>query len=1014
MAEPPNLLFPRHPDDLEHPPEPSELYDLMALKDPPEDWKFLTRTLSTSSQSKGREIGVGQIDVVMKHYFWGIHYEKQLVTAHYTRKRRNIIDLKKMLWKLFYYMQEQHRPKSWMELFNFNRDSGPRLMKYDLEPRPTPVSRWYRTLPEIDVAILPGYQRPSDAKPETSDGYLQQFLFSADTYVEPSQSIPRLITVRPGPVSDQEVGERIQEYLQPSSSPIFEHWGLQQSPGLDKRNLAPLVGPNKRRRVLSPGAPAYTGPKPIGPGGFDPIYAAPIRRYDDPIYADPSHSPLFTTAPVGYQQINKLVDTALSSAYDPRNVTEIIEKALMNIAYNDLERDPSAPIRTVPTPQLTARSLNDLFNTQLGTFNNIANVRLDPVTFKWDANGLVYPLRGRGPIWSGNSCSIDAVIAAGILIDAGCTRIDRYNNRQADFKDIEKAFVETINVAWDVLDEHNSRVQRDMFFQKVCDTYPSMKMGQPVPPWAVWAESTKNFAQFRFFYAERIVPCRCTRTKAFVMSHQGSCVMPAYIKGDEKGIGVSQLLERCFYARKESKCIACGGVNIRSERKVGQLPLRLTMTFDGRSKILDHTKDIDFQYIDYGDNVQRARYRWLGGVYIYKGHARVYWTDTKRGEYDTGNICMYDSQLNHGLFAGGIPCYNKNNRVPIEWCTGGAIPLVFYERIMNPAKDVLAAALQTVQDMTLLRSQDKEILQNHNPWAPSSPQIQKEPWNRVLPGLAQPFTAFPPFTGYDEQLLPGQALSPPIQTSVLSVSPPVGAPLTPSSANRAALNPALLDPNVIDWTLIDPALLASTAPPPTSSYPAFNWLSYREPVPDAALFSPPTTVTPSEDGFDMYHGALDFAQQDPNWFAEMSTLWPHGQPAEEGALDFPGLAENPQLRTRNDAVSRDADNDVMMMDVDVDESDGGTRAPHPRKGHQARRKQAPAVTPEVSDAEFEVQLTPRRQTRYAKRLGTESPKKASPKKAAKSPPKKAKKMAKKDSEEDSEPKRVQPPRRGKK
>jgi hypothetical protein len=81
---------------------------------------------------------------------------------------------------------------------------------------------------------------------------------------------------------------------------------------------------------------------------------------------------------------------------------------------------------------------------------------------------------------------------------------------------------------------------------------------------------------------------------------------------------------------------------------------------------------------------------------------------------------------------------------------------------------------------------------------------------------------------------------------------------------------------------------------------------------------------------------------------------------------------------------------------------------------QARRKQAPAVTPEVSDAEFEVQLTPRRRIRSAKRLGTESPKKASPKKVAKSPNKKAKKPTKKDSEEYSEPKRIQPARRGKK
>jgi hypothetical protein len=942
----------------------------------------------------------------MKHYFWGIHYEKQLVTLHYTRKRRNIIDLKKTLWKLFYYMQEQHRPTSWQELFNFNRDSGPRLMRYNLRPRPAPFSRWYRTLPEIDVPILSGYERPSDANPETSDGYLQQFFFSADTYTSPPQSVPRLITANSVVVSEQEVGERLQEYIEPPQSPLFEPGGVP----LDRRNPGAPEGPGKRRR-LSPGAPAYTGPKPIGPGSFDPIYAAPLRKHDDPIFAYPSHSPLFATAPVDYQQINILVDTALSSAYDPRNATEVIEKALIKIAYNDLERDPSAPVRTVPTAQLTARSLSELFNTQLGTFNNIANVRLDPATFKWDPSGLVYPLRGRGPIWSGNSCSIDAVITVGILIDAGCTKIDRYNNRQADFKDIEKAFIETINVAWDVLDEHNSRVQRDMFFQKICNTYASMQMGSPIPPWAVWAEGTKSFAQFRFYYAERVVPCRCTKKSAFVMSHQGSCVMPAYRKGDEKGIGVSQLLERCFYARKGSKCTACGQFNIRSERKVGQLPLRLTMTFDGRTKVLDHTKDLDFQYVDYGDNNRRARYRWLGGVYIYQGHARVYWTDTKRGEYETGNVCMYDGQLNHGLIVGGIPGYNKNNRVPIEWCTGGAIPLVFYERIMNPTKEVLTAALQTVQDMILLKSQDKHLLQNHTPWASCTPQAQKEPWNRVLPGLAQPFTAFPPLTDFDpDPHLRGSALSPPAQLIDSDSPPSVGPPVTPTTVNWDSLNPALLDPDVIDFSLIDPALLVNNISQPPAQYPAFSWLGYREPGPDPGFCSPPTTVNQSEtqNEIESYHGALDFTQQDPSWFAAVSNIWPQGQPAEEGALDFPTIAENPQPQAPREIHfgQRDADDDVDMIDVGVLGNDPKT--PRSKKGRKAP-KEPPGVTPEVSDmedpddADYEVQVTPR-QPRAP-------PRKASPKKA--SAKKNPRKVSKRNSEEDTGPRRIQPARTGK-
>ncbi|KAJ5758286.1 uncharacterized protein N7511_006980 [Penicillium nucicola] len=949
------------------------------------------------SQSKGREIGIGQIDVVMKHYFWGIHYDDKLVTLHYTRKRRNIIDLKKMLWKLFYYMQEQHRPKSWTQLLNFNRDSGPRLMRYNLEPRPAPFSRWYRNLPHIDVTLLPGFKRPSDAHAETSDAYIQQFLFSADTYAEPPQSIHRLVNPNEL-VSEQEVSERLQEFLEPIDSNIIEP---------DSQN--------QQRRKLSPGAPAYRGPKPIGTGSGVPIYAAPIRQWDDPIFADPSLSPLFNTAPVDYQQVDTLVDTALSSAYDPRNVTEVIERALIKIAYTDLERDPSAPTRTAPPPKLTARSIEDLSNTQLGTFNNTANVRLDPVTFAWDPNGLVYPLRGRGPIWSGNSCSVDAVITVGILMDAGCTKIDRYNNRQANFTDIEKAFIETTHVAWDVLDEKNSRTQRDIFFQMFCENYPSLQMGSPTPPWVIWAEGTKSFSQFRFFHAERVVPCRCTRTSVFVVSHQGSCVMPAYRKGDERGIEVSNLLERCFYSRKESKCQSCGQNNIRSERKVGQLPLRLTMTFDGRTKVLDHTKDIEFQYIDYGDRPQKARYRWLGGVYIYQDHARVYWTDTKRGEYDTGNVCMYDSQLNHGLIVGGIPGFNKNNRVPLEWCQGAAIPLVFYEQIMSPAKDVLKVALEAVQKMTLLKTQNKELLQNHPHWGSFVPPIQRDPWTRVLPGLAQPFTAFPPFTGMDlDDSLQDQVPSPPNQSLDFSNILSLGAPLVPDITNWENLNPAFLDPNVIDVSLLDPALLASNTSQP-SNYPAFNWLGYRDPRPNTGFTSPPAFVLRSDNTVnpDSYHGALDFTQQDPSWFADVSNLWPQGQPTEEGALDFPAMDVNHQPGSRT--KQRDADDDIMMMDTNM--SGSATTKPQPRNRRKAQN-QAPEVTPEVSEVEdeddndedYEAHSTPR-QPRAIKRVNDGSPRKAAPKKAGGN--KNPRKVTKRSSPEDSGPRRVQPSRRKK-
>ncbi|CAI7599421.1 unnamed protein product [Penicillium crustosum] len=856
---PPPSDFPWKAEELDHPPPPLPFYDFTRLPNPPNDWEHFNIKFRAVASGHSRSLKLPQVQVLMKHYFWGIHYDEQTKTPMTTRKKPNLKTQQMLLFKLIYYMQERHRPKTWLDMLNVNRDTGPRLLRYDLDPRPRPLSRWYNTPPDVSTRILNAYIRPHDAPPDMPDYLIQQYMYSVDS----------LHTPPPPPAPT--VAAQQEEILRVQFKPAFS---LTDPPG--KKITGPETGQKrnsdedrlyrrKRSRQISPGAPAYRGrPRSPTPPFQEPVFAA-----DDitTFTWTPGLAPSHTVAPIGRHQLSPLVPQPLGPV-DTREITDAVERAVMQIVYADLDRDPTLPSIEKPIRHRTAQCYKDILSLKLGSFPTTANVKLSPLTFDWDPNGPVFPVRGRGPIWDSMSCATDAVIVAGMLLHAGCTKIDRANNRAAEFKDIEKAFIEVTMASWETFDDKTSIFVRDKWLRMFIDGSSGLKMGQPIPPWAVWSVATRSFAQFRYFHVERVTPCKCQYALPFYNSHQGSCILPGYLPGDENGVDLQVLIERCFYPRKSFKCDKCGDpTGVTGERKIGQLPLRLVVTSDLKTRIRNHTENLKFNYIDYEDKQQVAHYRWLGGIYNNESHARLFWTDTTRGEKDDGNIMMYDSQVNSGIIVGGIPAFKREEKVPTEWVSHHAIPLLFYERIMNPTTELLAKATNAMLELGNCLGENKNVLEEHIPWKRSTPPLQREPWPRILSHNGERFSNFNP--GW------ATARTSPNPATAQTVTPPL-APMQ--------IDPALLDPLVIDPSLLDPSLYTTTTPPEFDLTSFFDVNGLGDP--SGSEYNPTENTNKNH--------LFKSMMQSPRWLPPNPDMWPSGLPSEEGALDFPELPMSPQ------------------------------------------------------------------------------------------------------------------------
>ncbi|KAK9849704.1 hypothetical protein MYU51_013199 [Penicillium brevicompactum] len=902
--------FPRKPEQLVQPPQPLPLYDFKALADPPDTWAFLDVLYGRVEDC--RVVKVSQLRVLVKHYFWGIDWAQNQKTARTTRKAHNQTTLTKALWKLFWYMQDEHRPKSYADLLNLDRDTGPRLLRYDITPRPPPLSQWFPNQPDDRAFILPAYFRPLDAPLDLPDVVIQQYMYSADSFNEPTVTQQMVDQPFGNEQHFPGINFAANRFLQmpPDDEDLVFDKELVQIPWYEQADYlfdADLEAsfniqttPRKRKRSLSPSAPNYRG--------LAAPPASTVQAFQGPVFAsrrDPSEwtwqpglQPEYVSPPPDEPQVGPIIQLA-EPVYEHQIVAEAIEKALMQVVYADLERDPSAPSRNEPVKNITAHRFKDLLQMKIGAFSNISSVRVSPITFKWDSKGASFPLRGRGPVWHADSCATDCVIMVGRLLDVGCTRVDRANNRSAEFTEIEKSYIEATNIAWEILDEKMAIRARDEFLQKFIDGQLHLRMGEPLPPWAVWSQVTKSISQFRYHHIERVTPCKCENTQSFINYHEGSCILPGYRRGDDKGVAVGTLIERCFYDRKSFSCKRCGDpLGVTGERRVGQLPLRLVMTFDVKTRLRNHTQHLSFKYTDYDDKKRVAHYRWLGGIYNNEEHARVYWTDSNRGEQTETNVMMYDSQLNKGLLLGGVPAFKPEDRVPNEWVNQRAIPLLFYERIMDPSSELLASAHTAVSDMASILQSDKNVLEAHVAWIPPSTEPQFDPWDRVLSDMGERFTDYNPSWGWDGD------------PSVNDLENP--------SATNVALDPALIDPTVIDQSLLDPSLYSNT------SAPVFDISAFLESsmMDDDIL----TQQIPQGSMQDILKTHLFQSMLDtPDWLSSYEHLWPSGKPSKDGALEFPDLPTWPSPKGRK---RRRMQSDTSMPDAYDQGSDQTTSGEH--------------------------------------------------------------------------------------
>ncbi|KAF7714551.1 Uncharacterized protein PECH_006097 [Penicillium ucsense] len=621
-------------------------YDLTALPDPPEDYVFLGSTLKQYRTKAAQYFAKAGLDKIASYVLWGFSYGK--------RTRVNMIAA---IIKVNYYMRPQYQINTENEMFDFQRDGGPRLLKYTVRPTPLPVSRhWPKLLSEAEIRQLgtSWYQRPADAPPDVPDHYLFQFLLPANP---------------PGPVP----------------------------------------GPATTLSTTAPLAPSA----PTAPGSTQAV----------------------TQSPQSQQSSQSTHSHASSQSFDPSMVREAIEKALIKITYNNLERHPRAPSKQ-PVADRVASSAEHLNNVQVGAHTIVSHVRLNPLTQDFDPAGCFFPYRGRGPVWDRGSCVIDCVIVLGMLTMAGCTNADRADGAEEAFDMLTKAFIQATNMNWDAITSDESIRLRHSYYDMLCAHNLAIKRDIPVPVWTAWQNSTEKIRQFRMGWVD--IPygeCgKCRYTESESVSWHSAGITPEKKPGDDYGVPMSEYLSRIGGTpTRVIACPRCGhAAGPQRVSYLTELPLRLAVEIQSNGPVLNHTMDQELVYWVYPGVKKTAKYRWLGGAYWTENHVRVIWNDDKRGEKQTGNLCNYDGQLAGGVIVGGLSPHSPAERVPPELVSHG-IPIVIYELIMEPSEDILTAAAQTVDDMLRLFEQRQPFLTSHAPWTPERPPPRSLPLARPLP-----------------------------------------------------------------------------------------------------------------------------------------------------------------------------------------------------------------------------------------------------------------------------------------
>ncbi|KAI2795261.1 hypothetical protein POX_a01866 [Penicillium oxalicum] len=282
-----------------HPPIPEERvskYDLTALPDPPDDYTFLNRTFK-QHKTKINYFHLSGLQQIAKHFLWG-YWFGNVSKASITRA----------IAKVNYYMRPEHQVQSEEQLMDFQRDGGPRLLRYTIKPTPIPVSRhWPFLLSEDDIRQLgtEHYSRPADAPPDVSDAWLFQFLLPSRSLGVPIPATNQIVSATdthltselPGP--SQEVGVYSSNF-----DPVPVREAIEKAliklcyKDLERHSHAPSMEPVATRvassfhdlRIVQVGAHPTVSDVRLNPAtyAFDPMGRTYPYRGRGPIWADGS------------------------------------------------------------------------------------------------------------------------------------------------------------------------------------------------------------------------------------------------------------------------------------------------------------------------------------------------------------------------------------------------------------------------------------------------------------------------------------------------------------------------------------------------------------------------------------------------------------------------------------------------------------------------------------------------------------------------------------------------------
>lgn len=750
-----NHLPPKKEIKYPDPPPPREEYDLDLLPDPPDDFDLCRIPLER--HIKSRLWNTAELDKLIKFHFWGIKTK----TNHRMTNEVRI----KLLRKLNYYQSDIHRQLDIPAFVDFKRDAGPRLLRVDLNPPPKPLSRRYPKLPPL---IVGQNGQVNTAHPL----YLERFSFSSSPTESvnvnsssahnapihnntnlPIEQIQYPTTINPGAA-----GHPSTRSQQPHQSGAFLHLPVpgniyQQTfivdPAIPQRQNPPAFTETVQTSNQAPQQRAATGSSQQGPNTqtlFDSTENDNLWLSMDSENV-PSDEPQASDQTPSAESPRR-PNPARTPRCSHKAIVEAVEKAIMQFAYRDLDRHPLALPR-VARPYVTATAERDLLKAISVMTAGTAYARLSPSSLTFDPHGYECSFRGRGPVWRNNSCAIDCAIVAGRLLDAGSTIIDRGEDAMAweeQLTELEKAFLDTLEMNWDVFPAQTSSDQRDRFWQVIARHMQGVAIGQSMSVTALWVEATKSFGQFKFSYTEEKTSCSCKGNRTRSSFIRASLVTPPFCQTDIDGVRMETLLRRFFSHETPTDCRYCDKKGVVITRRVfHNLPMRLVVQPHHEALPRNHTSNISFPYHDETGREQSATYRWLGGIYCARTvasdedngeqtvhHFRVYWTDAERGEVDNGEIRMYDGMRNLGLIVGNITPLHRDDRVPEPWWKDVAIPLLFYERVLNPDENVLNVAQQAVQNMINIQKDNQLILNEHTPWSAQKPSTTGPRPLRVL------------------------------------------------------------------------------------------------------------------------------------------------------------------------------------------------------------------------------------------------------------------------------------------